>query len=313
MLLLVAVISVITATMLERLTLATRLAANAGTLDQARAYAMAAEQVASVRIADLRAADATRTTLRGNWQGTPQTLPVGGATVVARVTDGGNCFNLNSLVAGDDASGMAVRLVGVAQFVGLMQALDINGGVATNIANAAADWIDTDAIPLPGGAEDTTYLAAPVPYRTPNRMMTDPSELRVVAGMTSQIYARLRPWICALPISDPSPINVNTLPPERAPLLAMLIPGRLSVGAARGLIAQRPADGYESAATFWAQPALGGLVPDGEARDQIRVMTRWFRVNIAVTVGSTDMNEVALFDADASPARLIRRQWGEDS
>src|SRR3546814_7765026 len=48
-------------------------------------------------------------------------------------------------------------------------------------------------------------------------------------GVTPSIYATLRPWICALPTSDLSPINVNTLRPDQAPLIAMLAPEQLSI------------------------------------------------------------------------------------
>src|SRR3546814_5372505 len=56
-LLLVAVMSVVTATLLERLTIATRLTGNAGALDQVRAYTLSAEALAAARIGDLIAAD----------------------------------------------------------------------------------------------------------------------------------------------------------------------------------------------------------------------------------------------------------------
>ena len=52
-LLLVAVMAVIAATALDRLTLATRIAGSAATVDQGRAYSFAAEQIALRRVADL--------------------------------------------------------------------------------------------------------------------------------------------------------------------------------------------------------------------------------------------------------------------
>lgn len=311
-LLLVAIIAVVTAVILERLTLSTRLAANSSALDQARADAMGAEQVAAVRIADLRAADTTRTTLQGDWHGTPQAMAVAGGQLVARVRDGGNCFNLNSLVTGNEQSGYAARPIAIAQLAGLMQVLGVDSGQAQAVAAAAADWIDSDDVPQPGGgAEDATYLAAPVPYRTANRLMIDPSEMRVVAGMTPDLYRQLRPWLCALPVTELSPLNVNTLQPDQGPLVAMLMPGRLSVEQARAMLASRPAAGYGNSNEFWAGPALRGITPDAEAMAQTKVSTRWFRVDIDVDLGGLNVHEVALMDADEQPARLVRRQWGD--
>jgi general secretion pathway protein K len=310
-LLLVAVMAIVATTALERLTLATRLTGNVGALDQARAYADAAETIATMRIADLVAAQPGRVTLQGGWLGAPQPLPVPQGTAVARVTDGGNCFNLNSVVAGADDNDLKIRPVGVSQFLALMQALGLSERQAQPVAIALADWIDTDSVAQPGGAEDEVYAQALTPYRTANHFMSDASELRAVSGVTPAIYQILRPWICALPTSDLSPINVNTLLPTQAPLFAMLIPGRLGVDQARQMLARRPAEGYGSTVAFWALPAAAKLTPPEEVAQQVKLLTRWFRVDIHVDLGGTDVSETALIDAQTNPARLIRRQWGQ--
>ena len=312
-LLLVAVMSVVAAGALERVTLATRLVGNAGAMDQSRAYAQSAETIARIRLADLVAATPGKTTLEGGWLGAPQTMPVPGGTAQVTVFDGGNCFNLNSLVTGSDENSLKIRPVGILQFQGLMQVLGIDPRIAQQVAASTADWIDTDSVPQPGGAEDDFYLRQATPYRTANRFMTDASELRAVAGVTPAIYTQLKPWICALPTSDLSPLNVNTLLPEQAPLFAMLIPGKLSVAQARQLLAQRPEGGYGSTVGFWALPALKSLTPLTEVSNQVRLTTRWFRVRIRVDVGGTQLDETALIDAQEKPARLLRRQFGGEA
>ena len=98
MLLLVAVIAVIAATALERLRLATRLAGNAVALDQARAYALRGRGAGDDRVSTCSAREPDRVTLAGGWSDRPFALPVPGGVAIARVPDGGNCFNLNSLV-----------------------------------------------------------------------------------------------------------------------------------------------------------------------------------------------------------------------
>ncbi|QUT07722.1 type II secretion system minor pseudopilin GspK [Sphingobium phenoxybenzoativorans] len=314
-LLLVAVMAIVAATALERLTIATRLTANAGALDQARAFAEAAENVARLRIGDLVAAQPGKVTLQGGWLGAPQPLPVPAGTATARVTDGGNCFNLNSVVAANEGEGeenLKVRPTGVTQFQALMRLLGIDDRQAQTVAASLADWIDTDTVPQPGGAEDETYARAPTPYRTANRFMASASELRSVNGVTPAIYQTLRPWICALPTADLSPINVNTLLPAQAPLFAMLLPGQLTVDQARQMLARRPADGYGSTVAFWALPALQKLTPMGDVQAQTKLVTRFFRVEILVDLGGTELNETALIDAQPQkPARLVSREWGE--
>lgn len=322
-LMLVAVMAVITAVALERLTIASRMAQNGAGADQGRALLIAGETFAAYRLGDLVKASPGKTTLTAGWLGTPQSVAVPGGSVVARVTDAGNCFNINSLVmsggsindpmAANRSEDYTARPDGLKQFVSLMRLLGVEQNAAALIAVSVADWIDTDAVPGEGGAEDSFYQQLPVTYRTSGGLVADPSELRVIHGMTPAIYSRLRPWLCALPTSDLSPINVNTLLPDQAILLAMLTDGKLSPETARQLLAQRPEDGYGSPMTFWAQPALARLDLPQEVTGQAKMTSRWFSVELRVDLGGTDVIETALFDAQNAPARLVRRRWGDDS
>lgn len=309
-LLLVAVMSVVAATALERVALATRMTGNGGAIDQARAYADAGTQIARMRIGDLVASNPARITLAGGWMGTPQSIPVPGGIATARVTDGGNCFNLNSVVTGESEASLKVRPIGVSQFQALLQALGVDARQAQGAAAALADWVDSDSVAQPGGAEDETYAQAPRPYRAANRLMVDASELRAVNGITPAIYDLARPWVCALPVTDLSPININTLLPTQAPLFSMLLPGQLSVAQARQLLAQRPPDGYGSTVQFWAMPSLSGLSPMTEVAEQVKLTTGFFEVDVSVNVGGTQLVERALIDARENPATIVRRSWG---
>jgi general secretion pathway protein K len=133
-----------------------------------------------------------------------------------------------------------------------------------------------------------------------------------VAGVTPAVYDRLRPFLCALPATDLSPINVNTLMPDQAPVLAMLAPGRISLGSARAAIAQRPSGGWQSPADFWATRALAGVAPMPEAMSQVLLDTRWFALDLKVSYGGAELDETALVDARFAPSRVAVRRWGKD-
>lgn len=322
-LLLVAILSVVTAIALERLTIASRMTRNIVSADQGRAYLLTAEQLAATRIGDLVALRPDRTTLEGGWLGRDQMIAVPGGTVAARIIDRGNCFNLNSLVRGADdiamggwtvdGSNLVVRPEGVEQFAGLMRLLGIDHGVALQIATSAADWIDSDSTPGNGGAEDQYYSSLTPAYRAANVMMADPSELLMVSSVTSDIYQRIRPWICALPTTELSPININTLLPEQAVLLAMLSPEGLGLEQARQVLAQRPVDGYGSTTTFWALPVMARLTVLDSVRNQTVQKTRWFEVALKADLGGDTVDESVLMDAGGQRVRVVRRQWGEGS
>ena len=206
-LLLVAVIAVLAGHALERMRLATRLEANAIAIDQARAFAMAAETAAMVRINAVLARDAARVTLQGDWAGKPYPLPIPGGVATATVTDGGNCFNLNGLVQGSDAATLVARPASIEQFARLMRIVGIADQQAREVAAAAADWIDTDNVRQPDGAEDADYSGLRPRHLPANALMADASELRAVKGVTLALYAKLKPWICALPVAKPTRIT----------------------------------------------------------------------------------------------------------
>ena len=310
-LLLVAVIAALSALALERLNLATHLAVNSVALDQARAFAIGGESVIVSRIGNFAGPDQRITTLAGDWNSKSFRIPIPGGLATASIRDGGNCFNLNSVAQGLLVSALSTRPGGTAQFMALMKSLGIDENQAARVAAATADWVDGDSVPNPGGAEDSDYAQAARPYRTANTLLSERSELRAVAGVTPPLYATIRPWICALPTTDLSPINVNTLTPAQAPLLAMLFPGQIDLARARDLIERRPTGGWTSQTDFFDSQAVAGLTPT-EARQQVQVKTRWFSLALDVELAGAQVTETALIDGGLSPPRIVLRRWGND-
>lgn len=310
-LLLVAVVAVMAGTALEKLRVTTRLTGNAVATAQVRAYAGAAETMAMARVTSLLSIDPSRVTLLGGWSGRPFGLPLpGGGVAAARVTDGGNCFNLNGLVQQTGPGVYIDDAPAKAEFARLMRLVGVPGDAASRIAASAQDWIDSDQDAQAGGAEDPTYLAQATPYRTAGTLMADPSELRAVSGVTPDLYTRIRPWVCALPVARPVPINIETLAPEQAPLVAMLAPDTLSVAAVQQALLARPAFGYADVGAFWQRLSSAG--DPGAAQSRTAVTTGWFALRIDVAQGPATLVEHATIDANRLPVRLVSRQWGED-
>ena len=130
----------------------------------------------------------------------PQQVP--GGRIAARMSDLNGCFNLNNLSA--DLP-VAQRNVWRKRMRFLLVALELDPA----LAGAIVDWIDADTnIDAEGGAEDSAYLAQAVPYRPANRVFAHVSELRLVRGVSGEIYARLAPEVCAVPPG--TSINLNT-------------------------------------------------------------------------------------------------------
>jgi general secretion pathway protein K len=308
-LLLVAVMAAVAVLILDDIRFSVRRTTNVETQAQAQWYAAGAEALARRQIADLMAVDAARTPLEPRWNGRILSFPIEDGSIQAVVTDGQACFNLNSLVLGQDED-LVANPEGQAQFLALGAALGLPRGRMTALAAALTDWMDGDADARPGGAEDARYAGLATPYRTGGVMLADVSEMRAVAHIDAGLYDRLRPYVCALPTAQPAKLNVNTLTPDQAPLLTMLTGGAVGVQGARAAIAARPRQGWASTDAFWGQPALQTYSPDDQTREQVTLVTRYFDLTVDVDYAGGRAVRTALIHAAPDGAvRTVIRRW----
>lgn len=311
-LLLVAVMAVLASLMLGRVNLAMRLAGNAQGLAEARLALTTGEALALNWLAHGEAPAAV---------GAERRLIRGRVAITARLDDGGNCFNVNSLVEprGDDGRGAtwASRPLALWQLRALLATLGVPAAQAYPLSDAMADWIDSDDQPAPNGAEDDWYRARPVPYRTGGQLVLDLTELRAVRGMTARLFERLEPWLCALPVAQLSPLNINTLRPDQARLLTMLAPAALPLPRAQALLAARPPGGWSDpepvlraigAGLGAVDPAQAGMmVPP----DQLRMRSEWYVLNQEAQVDSLQTGLATLIDARTERPQRVWRSWGD--
>ena len=311
-LLLVAVMSALAVGVLDDIRFGLRRAANAETVGQAQWYALGAESLARARLARLGAANPMQTSLAGDWNGRWLSFPIDHGTIRARLTDATGCFNLNSVVQGA-ADQWTRRDLGIAQFLALLQQLGVPQGQAQGLAEALADWIDSDGQRNTMGAEDDSYANMVRPYRTSGALLSEVSELRTIRGFTPEMYARIRPYICALPTADLSPININTLDADHAVLLSMLTEGGLEQQTARGLILARPPNGWPSVDAFWNSPPMRTQLPPDAVLNQVTLRTRFFNLEAEVEYAGGEAILTSLFEQPAmGPARIRARRWTID-
>ncbi|WP_457007250.1 type II secretion system minor pseudopilin GspK [Luteimonas sp. A537] len=310
-LLLVAVMAVLLVAVLDDIRFGLRRTGNAQALVQAQWYALGSEALARSRIAQLDAGD-RRTTLVGNWNGRPFVFPIDGGAMRVRIDDGTACFNLNSVVEGV-AGQWSRREAGVRQYLALLRALEFDPVQAATLSDALVDWIDSDQLPGPAGAEDAAYATRGPGHRTAGALLAEASELRAIAGHDAAAYARLRPHVCALPDSTLAPVNVNTLEDDDAVVLAMLSDNALDIGAARRVIAARPAGGWLDVTAFATQPPVLAARLSNPVLEQLRVRTRYFKLRTEVEYNGAEVVLSALLDSDSDdPARLVARRWTHD-
>lgn len=269
-LLVVAVVTVVSAGIIARQQVSIRSSANQLHVRQAWHYALGGETLAKAILRrDLQQGDprAPVDHLGEPWARPQDSFALDeGGELLLRISDPSGRFNLNSLVRQGQVNEAAV-----AQFRRLLLILQIE----TPYAERLVDWLDADQEPSGGfGAEDNQYLLLAPPYRAANRRLADVSELRLLLDMTEADYQRLLPFVTALPAD--ATLNVNT---ASAWVLASLADG-IPLSTAQGLVAARGGQGYPDVPSFLAQ--LPGLQVQSQA---LAVGSQYFQATSEVTVG----------------------------
>ena len=213
--------------------------------------------------------------------------PIEGAIATGFFRDETGRFNVNNLV-NDDGKQNPVDL---AVFKQLLENLALD----PSLANAVADWIDKDdETTFPGGAEDLIYLALPQPYRAANQRLLQIEELYGVKGIDVATFAKLKPFITALP--GRSKLNINTAPRE---VLAAALP-ELGKAALDELLNRRMTQPFKSFEADKDDKGIRGYLkdmPPGKIEQLLDFNSRYFSITMGINTGSTQLRQSALLQS----------------
>ncbi len=212
-----------------------------------------------------------------SWAMGLPTLPVEGGTIKVSIEDAQGRFNLNSVA----------NTASLQVFSRLLEVLRLD----PQLANAVLDWIDTDDLVRPGGAEDVDYLNFNPPYRAANQPMASVDELRLIRGFDAKTVAALLPYVTVLPPAAASEINVNTASPV---LLQALVPN-LDLARAQRIAEDRLVKPYNSVNDFTSKLTGLTLLPAA-----INVKSDYFLVTLDTSIGRLERRSEALLQRSAS-------------
>ncbi len=208
-------------------------------------------------------------------------------------------FNLNNLLFPDGT----VNAEAVKQLERILAMLEIEPGWAT----AMADWIDGDANPgFPDGAEDSVYTGQNPPYLAANMPITRASEIMALPEFGAERYAKLKPYVTALPVG--TPLNVCTA--------SGIVLDSLSENAREfGLNPQDLANRRKDACFPTLDDLKGSL--GNEAYDKLKnsltESSGFFRATVWVTIGTTDFTLYSLLArGDGGSVRPYLRSFGTE-
>ena len=172
-----------------------------------------------------------------------------GFLIRSRLVDTSNCFNLNSLIISAENNKLPNdRSISVLS--NMLIFLNYDERQIDSFIDQIIDWVDYDDQPRSNGYEDYFYtgpINEPRQY-TSKRTLYDFSELNNLPASREFDLNDLKKYICVIPYSEKTNINVNTLELEDALVLASYL--GISIDDAEYLIMNNPVDGFKTIEEF---------------------------------------------------------------
>ncbi len=330
-LVIVALITIIAAQITASLLLQERRSANLVQTDQAYQYALGAESLAAAKLQDALKADKEKIHAGQPWNQL-FTFPIeeNAGVLQARLTDMSTCFNVNALMFTkkkedrggqnppgdeDDQNQLEKNMTtGERLFLHLMEQVvpDAESAPIT-LMSTLRDWIDEDGEAYGSdGAEDYEYMGYEIPYRTGNGPLGALSELRTIKGFDAAVYKKLQPYLCVLPDDKYLQINVNSLKPEQAELLAILYKD-MTVESARTVLQNRPKDGWTQE-TFKTTTGMPDQAEENKwSKGVVVFTTKYFKVQAEAIVGRGRARVESILKANDDQTWTVQsRAFAED-
>jgi general secretion pathway protein K len=302
--LLVALGTIIAATVAHENAMAARRGTATYAFDESLMVAQGGEALAAYGIRQFFKSDPNHVFIGQGWDkavGPMEVVP--GVMLEASLEDLQGRLNLNNLVNKDGTPDP----VYVTAFTKLLQLV----GLEPKWASLMVDWIDADIVPQnTDGAEDSVYMGQTPPYRTANRYITSTTELMALPGFGRDRYLAIAPYVAALP--KDTKINVCTVKDK---VLDAFLPGsQTEFSASEG---QLDKNRLNTTGCFPTLENYRAAFSDPRVWSQTQAKfgqnTVYFRLTSFVTIGSAQFNLYSLLYRDAGGAvRPIQRSFTPD-
>src|SRR5574344_1833494 len=269
--------------------------------DRARWYVDGIEGIIIKYMKDDFKKTPTKVYLGMNWAQENQVIPLDEAVISGSVSDEMACLNINSLATDVVIEGLSEKET---------QNQDSKFKTEKFPALVFNQLLKTM------GAEDKYYMSLHVPYLTNQGLFYDKSELRMIKGMTPELYRRIEPMICALPNTNFS-ININTLKRNQSPLLVALFLDHLDIEAAVSTITNRPEYGWDSSLGFFRMDGLESAAAEMNGlktriNKSVVVNSKYFVANIKVSFDDEEYAFKTRFYREADTSLVVyQRVIGE--
>jgi general secretion pathway protein K len=293
-LIIVAMISIISAQLISERNLQARRTSNIILADNAWHFALGAEILAKIVITKSLKGE-ENVNLSQPWAMEGILFPIDGGKISAQLKDLRSCFNLNGILATeintnndqDDQNRQANSpLAGEIVFTELLKNLELADIEPKALAATLRDWIDEDQQPSGfNGREDYEYSGYTMPYRTADTLIGSQSELATISGYNSTIIEQLLPYVCIIPDEPTLILNVNTISVDQPELLSSFY-DKLDKSQASSILNSRPNEGFDEG-EFNTQLPADAVLRKGAFID---FTSTYFSVSIQVELQRAKVN-----------------------
>ncbi len=221
------------------------------------------------------------------WAMAQPPFELGDGTITLTIEDEDRKINLNKLIG---ANRNAPDAYWLPVFRRLLEILAID----PSVADAVIDWMDVNETPAGvGGAESSYYLSLRYPYKCKNDFFDTVEELRLVRGVTPEVFEKLRPYVT---VRSSGKVNINTAP--KAVIMALsagqgeTYAGQIDEKTADALIAYRQDHPFRNTNTLKtdltaASPLLGDIYMTW-FKNLIDIRSQYFHARSTGDVGGTE-------------------------
>lgn len=247
-----ALILILSASMVQRQSLEVSKARHYLTQQQAYSMSVGAEELAGqLLIQDLSEDGKQKAWVDSQderWAANSVSLPIDGQGMANLQINGlGGKINLNDLL---DKEGKVDPIT----YIRLKRLFQILGITDVSV-DALVDWVDEGSERISvHGAEDMDYVAEPYEYRTANQPFVAVSELRLMRGMTNKAYEAISDHVTALPATGIG-VNINT---ASVPVI-MSLHSKITESMAEAIVRHRKDQPFQDVRDFLALPEFSGL------------------------------------------------------
>ena len=290
-LIIVAIMAAISVAMLDTIRFSYRVTTNLSQRDQAQLLLIGAEKLAAETITTVKAnapAGTASFPVLDEWTTQPMVFPIDGGQITGRVSDHANCFNLNAVVK-LEADGYVSSPENAKTFERLLEVLGVTPPLSVELSNSLIDWMDSNASPGFGGAEDPQYMAMDRPYRTSETLLHDISELKAINGFNTELFNLIAPYVCALPDARKQALNVNSLHVGNFPVFQAYLGEGYEPQDIENLILGRPVGGYSDIRDFFTRPVFGENGMPEEQRQFFALNSAYYALNADIQYYETEL------------------------